>query len=232
MAYIYGRNAVEEALKNKEITKIYVSASKGSIIKTLAKARELKIQISQVDKNRLDEMTDNASHQGIVALVSDYQYKDFDEFLKNTHTDSKVLILDHLEDPHNFGAIARSALFLGYDLIIIPKNRSILVNDTVSKASAGAVYNIEISRVTNISRTIEKLKEHNFWIFGADMNGEDIKEVDFSGNIAIVIGNENKGISKNVLKNVDKVISIKNNSSFDSLNASVAAAIIMYETRR
>lgn len=232
MKYIYGKGPIIEALKNNNIDKLYISNQRlGEIIKL---AKDANILVSKADKKKLDEMTNNANHQGVVGLSSGFKYSDFDELLKKyrERKEAKLLILDKIKDPHNFGAIARSAVFMGFDGIIIPKHRQSYVNDTVYKTSGGAIEKIDIAIVTNLSQSIEKLKEENFWIYAADMSGEDIRNVDFSEKLAVIIGNEGDGVSKNLIKNSDIVISIKNYSDFDSLNASVAAAIIMYEIVR
>lgn len=234
MSYIYGRVPVMEALKNNKVDKLYISAQTGSILKIIGFAKDSKVLISNVSKDKLDKMVDGKNHQGIVALVSGYEYKNFDKLLEETKAkkDCRLLILDKMEDPHNLGAIARSALFFNFDGIIIPKHREALVNDTVYKTSAGAVDHVNICQVTNLSQTLEKLKKEEFWIYAACLDGENIKDIDFSGKIAIIIGNEGKGISQNLIKNSDFKVKIPNLSEFDSLNASVAAGIIMYEVVR
>lgn len=234
MKYIYGRKPVLEAMRNHSVDKIYTMGGEGSLVKILAIARDEKIPISKVNKKKLDELSQGENHQGIVALVSGYFYWQLEEMLQEVlrEGEGRLLILDHLEDPHNFGAIARSALFLGFHGIIIPKNRSVMVNDTVYKASAGAIEQMKVAQVTNLTQAIEQLKERGFWVYAADMAGEDIKKANLSGNIAIIIGNEGKGVGKNVLNHADGSIHIPSNSNFDSLNASVAASIIMYEVVR
>lgn len=234
MSYIYGRGPVIEALKNNKVDKIYLASHEGSIIKIKAMAKEKKVLISSLSKDRLDKMALGKNHQGVVALVSGYEYKDFQELLDENKDkkEFRLLILDKMEDPHNLGAIARSALFFNFDGIIIPKHREALVNDTVYKTSQGAVDNVNICQVTNLSQTIEKLKKAGFWIYAALLEGDNIKDVDFSGKVAIIIGNEGKGISDNLIKASDFKVKIPNLSEFDSLNASVAAGIIMYEVIR
>lgn len=232
MKYIYGKGPIVEALKNKSIDKLYISNMRlGEIIKL---ANEEKVLVSKADKKKLDEMTNNANHQGVVGLSSGFKYSDFDELIEKFREkkDAKILILDKINDPHNFGAIARSAVFMGFDAIIIPKHRQSYVNDTVYKSSAGAVEKIDIAIVTNLSQAVEKLKKEDFWIYATAMEGEEVKNVDFAEKLAIIIGNEGDGVSKNLLKNSDVTITIANHSDFDSLNASVAAAIVMYEIVR
>lgn len=235
MKYIYGRGPVIEALKNEEVEKIYVGKNAtGSIKKIIGMAKDLRVPTVTSDNEKLEELAGTRNHQAVVALVSDFIYIELEDLIKklDDKEDAKIFILDKIEDPHNFGAIARSANFFGVDGIIFPDRRASTVNDTVVKASAGAIYDIDVSKVTNISQAMEKLKEAGFWIYATDLEGEDIRKCDFSGKLAIVIGNEGKGVSKNVLKNSDKIITIPNFSDFDSLNASVAAAIVMYEIYR
>ena len=233
MKYIYGRGPVIEALKNEEVEKIYVGKNAtGSIKKIIGMARDAKIPAVTSDNEKLEELAGTKNHQAVVALVSDFVYLELEDLINKLREDAKIFILDRIEDPHNFGAIARSSNFFGVDGIIFPNRRAATVNDTVVKSSAGAIYDIDVSKVTNISQAIEKLKEAEFWIYATDLEGEDIRKCDFSGKVAVIIGNEGKGVSKNVLKNSDKIITIPNFSDFDSLNASVAAAIVMYEIFR
>lgn len=235
MRYIYGRKPVLEALKQQSVDKIYTTGGEGSLVKILAMARDAKIPTVQVNKKKLDELSQGQTHQGVAALISEYSYWDMEEMVEEIQsqgTAAKLLILDHLEDPHNFGAIARSALFLGFDGMIIPKNRSVMVNDTVYKSSAGAIEQMKVAQVTNLSQAVEQLKKMGIWIYAAHMQGDDVKKSNLSGNIAVIIGNEGKGVSQNLIKHADGLISIPSHSSFDSLNASVAASIIMYEVVR
>lgn len=235
MKYIYGRGPVIEALKNEEVEKIYVGKNAtGSIKKIIGMARDLKVPTVTSDIEKLEELAGTKNHQAVVALVSDFKYIELEDLINKLEnkSDAKIFILDKIEDPHNFGAIARSSNFFGVDAIIFPNRRASTVNDTVVKSSAGAIYDIDVCKVINISQTLERLKDAGFWIYAADLNGEDIRNCDFSGKAGIIIGNEGKGVSKNLLKNSDKIITIPNFSDFDSLNASVAAAIIMYEIFR
>ncbi|MDU1643358.1 23S rRNA (guanosine(2251)-2'-O)-methyltransferase RlmB [Peptoniphilus harei] len=235
MKYIYGRGPVMEAIKNEEVEKIYVGKNaSGSIKKILGMARDARIPAVTSDNEKLEELAGTKNRQAVVALVSDFEYIELEDLIRKLEgkEDARIFILDKIEDPHNFGAIARSSNFFGVDAIIFPNRRAATVNDTVVKSSAGAIYDIDVCKVSNISQSIDKLKEAGFWIYATDLEGEDIRECDFSGKAAIVIGNEGKGVSKNILKNSDKIITIPNFSDFDSLNASVAAAIVMYEIRR
>lgn len=233
---IEGRNAVLEALKNgREIDYIYVKKgeNEGSINKIIGKAKDMKIMIKVVDKNKLDEMSESKNHQGIIAVANEYRYFELEEILEQTREKAGFfLILDEIEDPHNLGAIIRSAEASGVDAIIIPKRRACQVNATVEKTAAGATSHIKIVRVTNLAQTIEKLKESGIWIYSVDMDGADYTKTDLKGKIALVIGNEGKGISRLVKEKSDFTVSIPMKGHINSLNASVAASILMFEAVR
>lgn len=232
--YIYGRNPVIEVLKNRKVDKLYVQKGdkEGSIKKIYGIAKDQSILITEVSKQKLDEMSNQQNHQGVVALVSEFEYSTLDEIINSCDENGRVLILERIEDPHNLGAIARSAEAAGFNGIIIPKHGSVYVNDTVYKSSAGAIDNIKVTIETNLSQSIEKLKENGFWIYGTDMGEESYTDTDLTGKVAIVIGNEGKGIGHSVKKNCDKIISIPMIGSINSLNASCAASIIMFEVLR
>ena len=233
---IEGRNAVLEALKNgREIDYIYIKKgeNEGSINKIIGKAKDMKIMIKVVDKNKLDEMSESKNHQGIIAVANEYRYFELEEILEQTREKAGFfLILDEIEDPHNLGAIIRSAEASGIDAIIIPKRRACQVNATVEKTAAGATSHIKIVRVTNLAQTIEKLKESGIWIYSVDMDGADYTKTDLKGKIALVIGNEGKGISRLVKEKSDFTVSIPMKGHINSLNASVAASILMFEAVR
>ena len=233
---IEGRNAVLEALKNgREIDYIYVKKgeNEGSINKIIGKAKDMKIMIKVVDKNKLDEMSESKNHQGIIAVANEYRYFELEEILEQTREKAGFfLILDEIQDPHNLGAIIRSAEASGVDAIIIPKRRACQVNATVEKTAAGATSHIKIVRVTNLAQTIEKLKESGIWIYSVDMDGADYTKTDLKGKIALVIGNEGKGISRLVKEKSDFTVSIPMKGHINSLNASVAASILMFEAVR
>mgnify|MGYP003582119324 FL=1 len=233
---IEGRNAVLEALKNgREIDYIYTKRgeNEGSINKIIGKAKDMKIMIKVVDKNKLDEMSESKNHQGIIAVSNEYRYFELEEILEQTREKAGFfLILDEIEDPHNLGAIIRSAEASGVDAIIIPKRRACQVNATVEKTAAGATSHIKIVRVTNLAQTIEKLKESGIWIYSVDMDGADYTKTDLKGKIALVIGNEGKGISRLVKEKSDFTVSIPMKGHINSLNASVAASILMFEAVR
>ena len=233
---IEGRNAVLEALKNgREIDYIYIKKgeNEGSINKIIGKAKDMKIMIKVVDKNKLDEMSESKNHQGIIAVANEYRYFELEEILEQTREKAGFfLILDEIEDPHNLGAIIRSAEASGVDAIIIPKRRACQVNATVEKTAAGATSHIKIVRVTNLAQTIEKLKESGIWIYSVDMDGADYTKTDLKGKIALVIGNEGKGIPRLVKEKRDFTVSIPMKGHINSLNASVAASILMFEAVR
>lgn len=221
--YIFGKNVASEYIKEKKkIRQVFLAKNfKEPIINDLKN-----IPIKYLEKYEMDKMV-NGLHQGIILEVEDYKYASLDEFINNDN--SLVVILDHLEDPHNFGAIVRTCEAAGIDGIIIPKDRSVEVNATVIKVSTGTTENMKISRVTNLVQTIKELKDKGFWIVGTDMNGTDYDKIDYRGKIAIVIGNEGSGMSRLVKENCDFVASIPIIGKTDSLNASVSTGIIVYE---
>lgn len=224
--YIYGKNAVSEFLKkNEKINKIYLwkKFQEQNIISELQKS---KIKILRVEKIDLDKLV-NKNHQGIILEVADYQYATIDD-LYNSENEI-IVILDHLEDPHNFGAIIRTCEAFKVGGLIIPKDRSVSVNDTVVKVSAGAIYNIKIAMVVNLVTTITELKKRGYWIIGTDMSGEDCLKIDYQGKIGIVIGNEGRGMSRLIKENCDFIATIPMKGDINSLNASVATGIILYQ---
>ncbi len=224
--YIYGKNVVLEYLKKDlKIDKAYLYKNFNDeyIVESL---KSKKIKIEWLDKRDLDHLCPD-NHQGIVLRVKDFEYSDINEMIDKD--DSLVVILDHIEDPHNFGAIIRTCEAALVDGIIIPKNRGVSVNPTVIKVSTGAILNTKIARVTNLVNTIEYLKSKGFWIVGTDMDGTDYTEIDYSGKIALVIGNEGKGMGDLVSKNCDFIASLPMRGTTNSLNASVAAGIMIYE---
>ena len=233
---IKGRNAVREALNSDiNILKIMVNkSSKDKVLSdiiNLAKKKNIKIQF--LDSRVLDKECDN--NQGIIAETSDYKYSTVEDILKVAKDKQKnnfILILDGIEDPHNFGSIIRVAECMGVDGIIISKNRACPVNDTVAKVSAGAIEHMKIAKVTNINSEIEKLKKANVWVYACELGGEDLDMADLSGNIAIVIGSEGKGVSLITKKNCDGIVSMKMYGKVNSLNASVATGIVLYEVVR
>lgn len=235
---IEGRNPVIEALKSgRDIEKIFIAkgTKEGSINKIMGMAKERKIVMQQVDRAKLDSMAGTNSHQGVIAISSAYSYKSVDDILqlaKDRDEDPFIIILDEIEDPHNLGAIMRTAECVGAHGIIIPKRRSVGLTPTVSKTSAGAIEYVPVARVTNINNTIEELKGKNIWIYGAHMEGEYYHQQNLEGPIAIVIGSEGKGISRLVKEKCDFLIKIPMKGKVSSLNASVATSILAYEVLR
>ncbi len=227
--YVYGKNVAKELLNNgKVIYKAYLQDNlKGSNLeKELSKN---KIKINFLSKNDLNKIT-KENHQGIILEIDDYHYYQLDEVLKDVQQQPFIVILDHIEDPHNFGAIIRTCEAAKVDFIIIPKNRSVCVNSTVMKTSAGALSNVKIVMVTNINNTIKKLKDNGYWIIGTDMNAKyQYDSLDYDIPICLVIGSEGFGMSKIIKDNCDFIVSIPMYGKVNSLNASVSAGIIIYE---
>ncbi len=227
--YIYGKNVAKEKLQsNDKINKAYVSKKfkDNEILDQLFKRN---IRVNFVDNKVLDSKIDGL-HQGIILDIDEFKTYELNEFLddlkinNNYHT---LVMLDHLEDPHNFGAIIRTSEALGVEGIIIPNDRSVSITSTVVKTSAGAIENIKIIKVPNLTATISKLKEKNYWIVGTDMKGQNYREIDYNMNVCLVIGNEGKGMSKIVRDNCDFVASIPMTGKINSLNASVSCGIIL-----
>jgi len=233
---IEGRNAVYEFLQTeKMVYEIYVAigVERDAIKEILQMANDKSIKISFIDKEGVDNIATIDNHQGIVALVEDYQYGNFEKIIEGIEGNGFILICDNLKDPHNLGAILRTADATGVDAVIIPKNRSVEVTPTVTKVSVGATEHIPVIKVTNIARTIDKLKEKKYWITAADMDGEKaFFESDLKGNVGIVIGSEGEGIRRLVKEKCDFVVNIPMKGKIQSLNASVAASILMYEVVR
>ncbi len=218
--YVYGKNVAKDI--NSKVEKVYVVNN----FKDKEILKNIKAPIVYVDKNKLDKMVDGV-HQGIVLKIADYEYKDISELNSDI-----VVMLDHLEDPHNFGAIIRTCEAAGVKDIIIPKDRSVKVNSTVMKTSAGCLDRVNIYEVTNLVQTINYLKKNNYWIIGTDLEGTDYKNIDYKGKIVIIIGNEGNGMSRLVKESCDFIATIPMLGEVNSLNASVAAGIIIFETRR
>lgn len=231
---IAGRNPVSEALSgSRPIENILVAkgSKSGSIVAILAKAKQKNITVKEVDSKKLDFLTGGAVHQGIAAVAAVKEYSSVEDILKlaeNRGEKPFIIILDEIEDPHNLGAIIRTAECAGAHGVIVKKRHSAGLSFTVSKASAGAVEYVPVARVTNISAVIDELKEKGVWVYGADMNGTDYIKCDFSGAVALVIGNEGKGISRLVREKCDNIVSLPMKGKINSLNASVAAGILMY----
>ena len=233
---IIGRNAVMEVVKgDRTVEALYISKGhvEGSINAIIKIAKEKKLVIKEVDRKKLDIMSGGAVHQGVIARVTPYVYssvEDILDFARKKGEDPFIVLLDELEDPHNLGSIVRTSELCGVHGIIIPKRRNVGVTSTVYKLSVGAIEHMKIAKVTNINRTLDELKKEGVWIYGADIDGTEYSyEVDYSGPCALIIGNEGKGISKLTLKKCDKIIKIPMVGKINSLNASVAGGIMMYE---
>ncbi len=226
---VYGKNVFYETLKfNPNIIRKIIIQEGLKDEKIILTARKSGISLNYRSKNYMDKLA-NGVHQGIIMDVVDYEYFSLNDVILNS---SFFVILDHIEDPHNFGAIIRTCEAAGVDAIIIPKDREVLINATVMKTSAASLVRMKIIRVSNLVQTIDILKKNEFWIVGTDMLGEDYKKIDYNGKIALVIGNEGKGMSNLVRKNCDFIASIPMYGSINSLNASVSAGIMIYEVIR
>ncbi len=230
---IEGRNPVLEALDSgRDINKLMVvnGNKEGSIKKIIAKAKDKGIVISYVDRQKINGLSKSDNHQGVLAFVAAYDYVELEDMLAGIEGPPFLIILDEINDPHNLGSIMRTADAVGAHGIIIPKRRAVGLTPVVSKTSAGAIEYVPVCRVTNLARTIDELKEKNIWIAGADMSGEQTHfQANFKGAIALVMGNEGSGIGRLVKEKCDFLVNIPMVGKVSSLNASVAASIIMYE---
>ena len=233
---IVGRNPVTEALRSgREIDKLMVSSEEGSMKKILALAKERRIPVMKVEKSAIDRIAEGKAHQGVAAYVSAYTYAELEDIFRIAEErgeDPFIIILDNLEDPHNLGAIMRTAECAGAHGIIIPKRRACGLTDVVAKASAGAIEYMPCVKVTNIAQAIEELKERGVWVAACDMGGQEYYKADLKGKLAVVIGSEGSGISRLVKEKCDFVVSMPMVGRITSLNASNAAAVIIYEVRK
>lgn len=232
---IAGRNPVMEAIRSgRSIESILVAKGErsGSVVAIIAKAKQKNIPVKDVDSKKLDFLAKGVNHQGIVAQCAVKEYSALEDVfaLAEERGESPfIIVLDKIEDPHNLGAIIRTAECAGAHGVIIPERRSAGLSYTVEKTSAGALEYMPVVRVKNISAVLQKLKDKGIWVYGADMDGEHYKKVNFEGAVALVIGNEGKGISPLVAKDCDVIVSLPMKGKINSLNASVAAGILMYE---
>ena len=237
-SHIEGRNAVIEAIKSgKTIDKIFIldGCQDGPILTIKREAKKSDALIKYVSKERLDEISPTGRHQGVIAVTAAYEYADVDDILKNAEDKGEkpfIFLLDGIEDPHNLGAIIRTAHQAGAHGVIIPKNRAVGLTSTVARTSAGALNYIPVAKVTNLSQTIDELKKKNIWFVCADMDGTVMYDIDLKGAIGLVIGNEGEGVSRLVREKCDFRASIPMKGQIDSLNASVAAGILAYEIVR
>ncbi|MCR4923057.1 MAG: 23S rRNA (guanosine(2251)-2'-O)-methyltransferase RlmB [Lachnospiraceae bacterium] len=235
---IEGRNAVIEAFRaNKPIDRLYIldGCQDGPILTIKREARKSDCVIKYVDKERLDNLSETGHHQGVIARAAAYEYSDMEDIFDNAGKkgeDPFIILLDNIVDPHNLGAIIRTANLCGAHGVIIPKNRAVGLTATVARTSAGALNYTPVVKVTNLSKTIEELKKRGLWFVCADMSGELMYDLDLKGPIGLVIGSEGEGVGRLVKEKCDMVARIPMKGDIDSLNASVAAGILSYEIVR
>lgn len=234
---VAGRNPVVEVLSgDRDVERIFIAdGSEGSVSRIVALAREQGVIVDFVPKEKIDAMAPGVKHQGVVAKVSEYKYAEMEDVFARAELsgeDPFIIILDEISDPHNLGAIIRTAECAGAHGVVIPKRRAASLTQTVALSAAGAVENMPVVQVTNLARTIEDLQAKGVWVGAADMDGETYYEANLTGPIAIVIGNEGKGVGRLVKEKCDFVLSIPMYGKINSLNASNAAAILMYGIRR
>lgn len=237
--YLVGRNPIMEALKSgSPIHKMFIQkgANKGSVIEIISRAKERKIPIQEVERKYLDSLVPETNHQGIVAAVPVREYAEVEDILdraKQSKEDPFILMLDELEDPHNLGAVLRTADAVGVHGVIIPKRRAVGLTSTVVKTSAGAVEYVPVARVANLVQTVEKLKEAGCWVVGADMDGETLWDSkNLTGSLVCVIGSEGQGISRLLKEKCDFLVKIPMKGRISSLNAATATAVLCYEILR
>lgn len=235
---IIGRNPVLEAIRSgRSIDKILVKKGKyeGSIVPIIKKAKDAGIIVQEVDKAKLDTLAEGGNHQGVIACVSAYKYSTVKDILDDARKNGEppfVIICDKITDPHNLGAILRTANCVGAHGVIIPKRNSVGLNSAVAKTSAGAVEYTPVAKVTNIASTIDELKKEGMWIAAADMDGEEMYNIDLRGAVGLVIGSEGEGVSRLVKEKCDFIAAIPMEGCINSLNASVAAGVLVYEALR
>ena len=235
---VIGRNPVAEAIKSgREIDKIMVKKGEieGSLRPIIKKARDMGIPVIEADKNKLSELAEGGNHQGVIAIVAAHDYASVDDIFKKAEEKGEppfIVILDKITDPHNLGSIIRTANCAGVHGIIIPKRGSVGLSEVVAKTSAGAIEYVPVAKVTNIAQTIDALKEKGVWVAGAEAGGDTMYKTDLSGSMALVIGSEGEGISRLVKEKCDFLVEIPMFGDVNSLNASVAAAVLMYEVVR
>lgn len=235
---IEGRNAVIEAFRSgKPIDKVFIldGCQDGPMVTIRREAKKKDVMIKYVTKERLDQMSETGKHQGVIAYAAAYEYAEVSDILekaKEKGEDPFIFILDNIEDPHNLGAIIRTANLAGAHGVIIPKNRAVGLTATVAKASAGALNYTPVAKVTNLAQTIEELKKEGLWFVCADMDGEIMYRQNLTGPIGLVIGNEGEGVGRLVKSKCDLVARIPMQGDIDSLNASVAAGVLAYEVVR
>ena len=235
---IEGRNAVIEAFRSgKPIDKVFIldGSQEGPIQTIKREAKKHDTMVKYVTKERLDQMSQTGKHQGVIAVIAAYDYAEVDDILQKARDKGEapfIFLLDNIEDPHNLGAIIRTANLAGAHGVIIPKNRAVGLTATVARTSAGALNYTPVAKVTNLSKTIEELKKEGMWFVCADMGGTSMYQLDLKGPMGLVIGNEGDGVSRLVREKCDFIASIPMKGDIDSLNASVAAGVLAYEIVR
>ena len=235
---VEGRNAVLEAFRaGRVVDKLFVQerCEDGPVKTILREAKKHDTMVRFVKKERLDQMSDTGKHQGVIAMTAAYDYAEVEDLLEKAREKGEppfILLLDNIEDPHNLGAIIRTANLAGAHGVIIPKNRAVGLTATVARTSAGALNYTPVARVTNMARTIEELKKEGLWFVCADMGGTSMYSLDLKGPIGLVIGNEGDGVSRMVKEKCDFIASIPMKGDIDSLNASVAAGVLAFEIVR
>ncbi|MBQ7962257.1 MAG: 23S rRNA (guanosine(2251)-2'-O)-methyltransferase RlmB [Clostridia bacterium] len=235
---IIGRNAIREALKAArpaECLMVQRGERKGSVSPIVAQCIEMKIPVKEVDGKKLDFMCGHSNHQGVILIAAAKEYSTLEDIFANAEEKGEapfIIICDGLEDPHNLGAVIRSAEAAGAHGVVIPSRRSTGLGYTVGKSSAGALEYMPVARVTNINSAIEEIKKRGVWVYAADMDGKPYYETDMSGAAAIIVGSEGKGVSRLVRENADVIVSIPMKGQINSLNASVAASILMFEVSK
>ncbi len=235
---VEGRNAVAESFKaGKTVDKLFIleGCKDGPLNSIIRQAKKKGTVINFVPREKLDQISKTGKHQGVIAILAAFDYAELDDVLakaKEKGEDPFIFILDNIEDPHNLGAIIRTANLCGAHGVVIPKRRATGLTATVAKASAGAIYHTPVVKVTNISATIEELKNKGLWFVCADMDGESMYKLDMKGPIALVIGNEGSGVSRLVKEKCDFIASIPIKGDIDSLNASVACGVLAFEIVR
>lgn len=237
MPIVYGRNPVKELIcSEKTINKIFIQKGIRDLSELKKLALDKRIVVVDADKNKLDKLTDKGVHQGIVAAFTEYNYYDVEdllEYAKDRQENPFIVILDKIEDPHNLGAIIRTAECMGVHGIIIAKRGSCQITDIVEKVACGACSYMRVARVSNITESIKKLKANGVWIYGLDMNGKTkIYDYDLKGSVGLVVGNEGDGISRLVRENCDEILEIPMKGNINSLNASVSLGMAVYEVTR
>lgn len=231
-----GRNAVIELLKtNKTVDKLWIEkGSQGSLSIIFAEARKRNIRVQFVDRQVLDKESESKRHQGVIAFTTDYEYYDLDDIIaeKKSEKGGFIVLCDGIEDVHNLGSILRVAECAGVDGVVIPKSGAASVTESVIRISAGAAEHMKVAKVPNLSQAIEKLQKEGYWVYALEAGGEDIYKEDFSGNVALVVGGEDSGVKRLAKEKCDKVLSIPLQGKVNSLNASVALGIAVYEVVR